>query len=421
MGTGTITSWLEKLGFQFPDSTGKRPVRLGFDVPLVLITISLVVFGLLMVYSASWDFGYDAKGDPLYYFERQVYWVMLGILVLIGVALVKFTIWTRLALPGLLISIIGLVLVLFVGDERHGAIRGLSAGSYQPSELAKLAMVVYLSVWLYNRRDQLKDVWLGLIPLATILGIVGGLIALQPDLSAVITVGFIGVLMFFLAGGDLRQMIILVGFGFLIGVLVYNVVPNARVRIDFYWAGVLNLLEAHPHVQRALEAFVNGGWFGVGIGKSMTKLTGLPFPHTDSIFAVIGEETGVVGACFLVLAYMGILWRGLRTASRAQDLLGRMLAAGLTFWIVMEATINMGVMVGLLPFAGNALPFISSGGSSMVVTLAGIGVILNISRQAEQTQDQEERTFDAIVDLRWRNRRRSVSRPVRSSGASTRR
>jgi cell division protein FtsW len=340
---------------------------------------------------------------------------------LAGGALIKYTVWTRLALPGLLLSIIGLGLVLLIGDERHGAIRGLSAGSYQPSELAKLVMVVYLSVWLYNRRDQLKDVWLGLIPLGTILGFIGGLIALQPDLSAVMTIGLLGILMFFLAGGDLRQIIILAGFGLLIGVVVYNIMPNARVRIDFYWAGVLNLLEAHPHVQRALEGFVNGGWIGAGIGKSMTKLTGLPFPHTDSIFAVIGEEVGVVGSSALVLAYLVILWRGLRIAGRTQDPLGRMLAAGLSFWIVMEALINMGVMVGLLPFAGNALPFISSGGSNMLVSLAAIGVILNISRQVEQAQDQEERTFDAIVDLRRRDRRGGVSRPVRPTGATTRR
>lgn len=420
MGHGTVKGWLAKLGFEFPERDGRKPVRLGFDVPLILITISLVVFGLLMVYSASWDFAYKNNGDPLYYFERQVYWVLLGTLVLIGGALIKYSVWTRLALPGLGISIVGLILVLLIGDERHGAIRGLFAGSYQPSELAKLIMVVYLSVWLYNRRDQLRDVWLGLFPLATILGVIGGLIALQPDLSAVLTVGFIGVLMFFLAGGDLRQIVILSGFGLLIGVLVYNIVPNARVRIDFYWAGVVNLLEAHPHVQRALEAFINGGWFGVGIGKSMTKLTGLPFPHTDSIFAVIGEEVGVVGSSILVLAYLGILWRGLRIAEQTQDLLGRLLAAGLTFWIVMEAIVNMGVMVGLLPFAGNALPFISSGGSNMLVSLAGIGIILNVSRQVEQTQDQEERTFDAIVDLRRRNRRGSVSRPVRPTGIAGR-
>jgi cell division protein FtsW len=420
MGAGTVSGWLKKIGVELPDNSGKRLLRLEFDVPLVLLTISLVVFGLLMVYSASWDFAYKNQNESLYYFERQVYWLLLGIVALFAGALIKFTFWTRLALPGLVISIVGLILVLLIGDERHGAIRGLSAGSYQPSELAKLAIIIYLSVWLYNRRDQLKDVWLGLIPLGTILGVVGGLITLQPDLSAVMTIGLLGMLMFFLAGGDLRQIILLVVFGFLIGVVVYNVMPNARVRIDFYWSGVFNLLEAHPHVQRALEAFVNGGWFGVGIGKSMTKLTGLPFPHTDSIFAVIGEEVGTIGSSFLVLAYLGILWRGLRIASRSQDQLGRLLAAGLTFWIAMEALINMGVMVGLLPFAGNALPLISSGGSNMLVTLAAIGIMLNISRQVEQTQVQEERAFDAIVDLRRRDRRRSVSRPGRSTSAATR-
>jgi cell division protein FtsW len=168
-------------------------------------------------------------------------------------------------------------------------------------------------------------------------------------------------------------------------------------------------------VRRALESFANGGWFGVGIGKGEAKLTGLPVPHTDSIFAVVGEETGVVGAVGLIGLYILLLWRGLSIARRAPDGLGRLLAAGLTLWIVLEAIINMAVIVNLVPFAGNALPFISSGGSNLMVSLAGIGILLNISRLAEREREDKGRSFGAVVNLRRRDRRRSVSR---SGGAA---
>jgi len=141
MGPRIVTDWLNTVGVELPDRSSTRPVRLRFDVPLALFTVALVVFGLLMVYSASWDFGYQNRKDPLYYFERQVFWAMLGAVILVAATFFKFQIWTRLALPVMGISVLALVLVLFIGDERHGAIRGLSAGSYQPSELAKLAMV----------------------------------------------------------------------------------------------------------------------------------------------------------------------------------------------------------------------------------------------------------------------------------------
>jgi cell division protein FtsW len=173
-------------------------------------------------------------------------------------------------------------------------------------------------------------------------------------------------------------------------------------------------------VQRSLEAFVNGGWLGVGIGNARTKLTGLPVPPTDSIFAVVGEETGVLGATALVVLYLVLLWRGLGIARRAPDQLGTLLAAGLSLWIGMEALVNMAVMLNLLPFAGNALPFISAGGSNLVVSLAAIGILMNISRSSVRVKDNEGRSFVAVVDLRGRNRRRRVSRSRRAASSEER-
>ena len=250
--------------------------------------------------------------------------------------------------------------------------------------------------------------------------LVAGLIALQPDISAVITVMILGGLMFFLAGAELKQILLLLLAAVIVGYLVIMVSATGSQRISDYIAGLKDPTQGSYHVRRSFEAFVKGKWVGVGIGNADTKLTGLPVPHTDSIFAVVGEETGVVGTTVLVGVYVVLLWRGISIAQRAPDKLGSLLAVGLTLWITIEAFINMAVMVNLLPFAGNALPFISSGGSSLVMTLVAVGILLNISRLSEQSEEQNDRFFNAVINLRGRNRRRRVSSDRRSSGSARR-
>jgi len=177
---------------------------------------------------------------------------------------------------------------------------------------------------------------------------------------------------------------------------------------------------ASYHVQRSFEAIIKGRVFGVGLGQADTKLTGLPFAPTDSIFAVIAEELGLFGSVLLMCLYAMLVWRGLVIARRAPDMLGTLLAAGVTFWIGIEALINMTVMVGLMPFAGNALPFVSAGGSNLISTMCAIGIMLNISRQSgesSKTEKNEWRSFGAVIDMRRGNGRRSVSRPRRSKRA----
>ena len=243
-----------------------------------------------------------------------------------------------------------------------------------------------------------------------------GLIYLQPDISAAATVLILGGVLFFLAGGDLKQIGVLLVIAVLVGWVVIQLSATGRQRVDDFMAGIKDPLQASYHVRRSFEAIVNGGWLGVGIGQSKTKLTGLPVPPTDSIFAVIAEELGLLGSILLMVFYTVIVWRGFVIARRSPDLLGTFLATGLVMWIGMEALINIAVMVGLLPFAGNALPFVSYGGSSMVVGLGAVGILFNISRQqgpASQT-DAEWRSNSAAVNLRWWNRRRRIPSPRRS-------
>lgn len=399
-----------------PKARGKSVQRLSIDLPLVLIVACLLIFGILMVYSASSDVSYLWYDDATYIFSRQMLWVGLGIVAALIATWMDYHWWRKFALPAM-IAVLGLLFaVLIVSNTRLGADRTLIGSSVQPSEAAKLIVVIYLAAWLYNHRDQLQEFSFGLLPLGTILGLVGGFIALQPDLSAVVTVFFIGVVMFILAGGKLSHLSVVLGLGTFVGWLVLSsgVYATGKERFSSFIEGFSDPTQYSDHVQRSLEAFIQGGWFGAGLGNSRTKLFGLPVPHTDSIFAVIGEELGVLGAVLVVVLFMLLLWRGLVIAGRAPDGLGSLLAGGLVFWLVFEALINMAVMVGLMPFAGNALPFFSVGGSSMLVTMTGIGILLNISRMSNKARHEEE-TSGAVVDLRRRDGRRRVSRTVRSA------
>jgi cell division protein FtsW len=385
------------------------------DLPLILIMVALLTFGLIMVFSASPDFSLYQHGDAWLIFSRQVLWVVLGCAMAFVLSRIDYHYWRALVLPFMLVTLVMLIGVLLVGDVRLGSMRGLFSGSIQPSELAKAATVIYLAVWLHSKREQFHDITWGLLPLGVILGMIGGLIYLQPDLSATATVFMLGGLLFFLAGGDLRQIIFLFVAALIAGFLVVQVSATGQERLGAFISGIQDPMEASYHVRRSLEAIVKGGIFGVGIGLADTKYLGLPLAATDSIFAVIAEELGIFGSLGLILLYAGLAWRGLRIAAKAPDLLGNLLATGLTFWIITEATFNILAMVGLMPFAGNALPFVSAGGSSMIVSLIAIGIIMNVSRHSRtETQTTERREYGAVLDLRGRNRRRGVSRPGRS-------
>jgi len=387
------------------------------DVALILTVVALVVFGLIMLYSASFDFSFNQFGSATYMFIRQARWLGLGLLLAFGLANLNYHHWSRLVVFAMLGTIGLLIVVLFINEIRLGASRSLYEGSYQPSEIAKLIAVIYLSVWLYAKRDFLHDISLGLIPLGVILGIIGGLIYLQPDLSAAGTVLVLGGLLFFLAGADIKQIVFLLILAIFMGWVIVQFSVTGQDRVTSFLAGLQDPTHASYHVQRSFEAVIKGGFFGVGLGQADTKLTGLPFAPTDSIFAVVAEELGLFGSMLLMCLYATLVWRGLVIARRAPDMLGTLLASGMTFWIGMEALINMAVMVGLLPFAGNALPFISAGGSNLVSTLCAVGIMLNISRQSGENVKKEEndrRSFGAVVNLRRGNGRRSVSRPRRS-------
>ena len=395
-----------------------RRTRPGVDLILVLVVAVLGIFGLLMQYSAGTDYSLLTYGSPYTIFIKQVIFMLLGAGLAYGLSLLDYHRWSKAAIYLMGITIILLIAVLVNNEVRNNAVRTFFGGSVQPSELAKVAIVIYLSIWLFSKRDVLHELKLGLIPLAVILGFIAGLIVRQPDLSAAVTIFILGILLFFLAGGEIWQILAFSVVALLVGYVVIKFFNNSGTsRIDSFLAGLKDPLNYSDHVLWSLESIYKGRLFGVGIGQATTKLIGLPVAATDSIFAVIVEELGLVGAIGLIGLYAALAWRGFKIASTAPDTLGSLMAAGLTSWIIIEAGINMAVMVGLMPFAGNALPFVSSGGSNLLSVMAAIGILLNISRRSGQPAAAipggEGKTYSASLDLRRRDRRRSVSRSRR--------
>jgi cell division protein FtsW len=413
MGTGTFINPATY------SSTDENPARArSVDMPFLLSVIGLLVFGLIVLFSASWDYSIEILDKaPTYMFGRQLLWLGMGVTGAYVLSRIDYHYWRKLVVPAMLLTILLLIGVLLMKEiPLVNSKRFIFDRSVQPSELAKLISVIYLSVWLYAKRDRLHVFSLGFLPLSVILGMFGGLIFLQPDISAAGTVLIIGGLLFFLAGGDLRQIAFMLVGTFAVGWIVVQVSSTGQQRIAEFIAGLKDPTHASYHILRSFEAIVGGGVFGRGLGESLSKFTGLPLAPTDSIFAIIVEELGLVGSIFLMGLYAILIWRGMVIARRAPDMLGTLLASGLVLWIGLEALINMTVMVGLLPFAGNALPFVSAGGSNLTMTLAAVGILLNVSRQqgiGKQTDD-DWRSFGATFDLRWRNGRRRVSRSRRA-------
>lgn len=390
-----------------PQRMKSMPVRL--DWQLLLIATVLVLVGVLMVFSTTFDISYRSPLAPhtsttrLFYDHLQK--VVLGLAALLACYSINYRVAQRPAIAVLLMLAVAvsLIFVLVVGTGR-----ALVGGRIQPSEPAKLITIIYLAAWLAARGpDYVRDFWIGILPYAIVVGVIVALIVLQPDLSAAGTVLVIGAVMYVVAGASLPQV---AGAGLAAGVSIVAVValsPKGHQRWADYMEGLRDISHSHEHIQYAVMAFVKGGFFGAGLGNSSMKLTYLPFPHTDSVFAVIGEEFGLLGCVVMLLLFGLLIWRGALIALRSSDMFGYLLAAGISCWLALEVVINVTVMVGLMPVAGNALPFISYGGSSLVVAMAAIGILLNISRS--NISERPERNVHTPPDLRRGNRRSRIS------------
>jgi len=350
------------------------------DYILALAVAGLLVIGLMLVYSATFDWSYQEYKNSFRIASRQFLWTGLGLVALVVVAAIPYDWWRQMAVPIMGGALLLLLLVLFLGDDRFGARRSFLDGSIQPSELAKPALVIYIAVWLTSKGNQIRDVTYGLIPFAVLIGVVAGLIVMQPDMGAVALIVLTALAMFFFAGADIFQLAAGGAIGGITFVILVNQLPYARQRIDEYLQIWHDPTLVGYHVRQALIALGSGGLFGVGLGQGQQKLGYLPAPHTDSIFAVLGEEAGFVGCLVVIGLFALVAYRGFKIALEASDAFAAVLACGVTCWLTFQALINIAVITGLIPFTGIALPFISLGGSAMVTSLAGVGLLLSISR-----------------------------------------
>jgi cell division protein FtsW len=388
-------------------SSLRRRLTLGFDPWLLVLTAVLITFGLVMVYSASWDVSWRLEKDPNALFRLQVLHLALGLVAMLFASLFPINFFRKIALVLIIITIMTLFAVLVVnwGTDHKRAFLG---GSIQPSEMAKLALIIYLAVWMESKGERLAEMGYGFWPLVMIVGVVGGLILLQPDLSAGLTIGLVAFTMFFLAGARMWQVLMMTLGGGAMAFFLVRLTQVGQERWQKFVGGLVDIDEASYHVQQSLQSFYSGGILGRGLGASRGKFGFLPAPHTDSIYAVVGEELGLIGALLILTLFCLFMWRGFRVASTSSTRFEVLLVCGITFWIGTEALINMAVLLGLLPFAGNALPFFSYGGSSLVTTLTGVGLLLNISRKPHEAFDL--RGYVANLGVSRRHGGRRVSR-----------
>jgi cell division protein FtsW len=368
------------------------------DYVLLAVVVILLIIGLIMVFSVTFPPRVaQGSSNPQGDFVKQAIYAAIGVAILFVCARVDYRLWGRGALLLMGVTLILLIVVLFTPPVNN-ARRWLLDGSIQPSEIAKFTMVVYMAKWLSSKGEKLRQVTYGVLPFAIIVGIVCGLIALQPNMSSAIIIALCALAMFFIAGADLVQLLLL---GIIGGIVAAIVVMKTPYQLERFWVFIQNPLtltdrEGYQVIQ-TLISLASGGLFGRGIGAGYGKFGFVPTPQTDSIFALLGEEMGLVGTWLVLGLFLFLVYRGFRIAARASDPFGQVLAAGLTFWLIFQAFVNIGVVTATIPFTGVPLPFISSGGSSLVAALASVGVLLSISR-AESAKET-----NATLNLGWRN------------------
>ena len=348
-----------------------------YDIWLLVIVAALTGLGLVMVFSASFTQANRFFDQPTYYLLRQLRWVLLGALAMAGLALLDYRHLRNLSLLMMAGTVLMLLAVLIFGVESLGSRRHLFGTSVQPSELAKLTIIIYIAYWLSSKGSRLKAISDGLAPFAVLLGMVALLIVLQPDIDTTALIVFTALLMFFVAGADGKQLAVILGIALLTFLLVATRFSYASQRVDDYMSFLRDPTLGSDQMQSVMQALARGGLIGAGLGTGESQVQ---LPFTDSIFAVIGFELGFVGALSVVLLFGAFALRGLRIALRCTDPFGQILGIGVTTWITLQAFLNMGVNLGVLPFSGLTLPFISYGGSSLLACMAGVGVLLSISR-----------------------------------------
>lgn len=354
------------------------------DYTLITVVALLLGIGILMVYTSSTVMAQEDFGNPFHFLQRQAMWAVVGLGSMWFFASIPPWTWQKYARPIVLIVIVLLTLVVIpgIGIYRLGARRWLGAGplQFQPSEFAKFAFIIWLADYLHRNPRGIQSFWRGLVPALALMVLFAGLIMLEPDLGTTMTLAGTVFLMLFAGGAEMLHLSGL-AFSGVLGVLALAFIDAERwSRITTYLNPWADPTDSGYQIIQALLAFGSGGLVGLGLGRSRQKFFYLPERHTDMIFAVLGEELGFIGACLVLLLFFAFAWRGYRIAVNAPDRFTSLLAAGVTSLITLQAAMNIAVVTASIPSTGIPLPFLSYGGTSLLITLSGVGILLGVSR-----------------------------------------
>ena len=357
------------------------------DGMLVTVLILLLATGLLVLFSATYYTSQD-KANPLAEVERQLFGIALGTVACVVTSRIPYRFWkdTWVVVAGLAISLVLLTLVIIpgIGVYINGSRRWLSiAGiSFQPSEFAKFAVVLYMAATLTYRGKGIRSLFFGIVPVLLVPGVVFLLILQQPNLSTAGSILIVALVMIIIAGAKWRHILLMMVGGLGLGSFYAWSEPYRRRRLLSFRNPFAMMSDEGYQLSQSLIAFGSGGLFGMGLGKGRQKYAYLPYPESDFIFAIVGEDFGLVGCLIVIALFVCLLLAGMRIAMNCRDKFGALLAAGITVSITVQAFLNMGVVVGILPTTGLPLPFFSAGGTSISITMAAMGILMNISRTA---------------------------------------
>lgn len=354
------------------------------DFIIFFSIITLLGIGIVMVFSASAVSAYVHYKDSYFFLKRQLIWALAGLILMVIFMQIDYRIWRKLAKPAFYGTLVLLILVLVpgVGKVVNGARRWIDFKLFalQPSEIIKLTMVLYMGDRLASQQDRISNFTKGLLPNLALVVLVFGLILKEPDLGTALAIGGTIFLMFFAAGAKLNHLGSIVGTGVVGIVAAIFVEPYRMRRITAFMDPWQDPLDTGYHIIQSLYALGSGGLFGLGLGRSREKFLYLPEPHTDFIFAILGEELGFIGTVTIIALFFLFAWRGYKVAISAPDTFGSILAAGLTTVVSLQAMMNIAVVTASMPVTGIPLPLISYGGSALLFTMIGVGILLNISR-----------------------------------------
>jgi len=357
------------------------------DRMLLAVISILLIFGLISLSSASSVVAYDKFGDAYYYFKHQLFGLGLGLVAFWFFAKIDYHVWQKYAFGFLVFSILLLLLVFIPGlSANYGKARSwinIFGFSLQPSEFVKLSFLLYLAAWLEARREDLHDYEKGIGPFVVILGLVGFLMLLQPDLGTLIIIGATSLIVYFVGGGKLKHVLAIILIGLIGLVIMVQIKPYQMNRFKCMFDSSFSPTDICYQTNQSLIAVGSGGLFGRGLGESRQKFMYLPEVSGDSIFAIIAEEAGFVVSVFFIILFLFLFYRGYFIAKYAPDIYGRNMAIGIVSWLTIQAIVNVAGIINIMPMTGVPLPFVSYGGTAILAALSASGILVNISKQTQ--------------------------------------